>query len=81
MKGTWGKHTTQYGYDFWYQPRHNVLISSQWGAPKSFCKVGRSLLRSSPPVVRSDMPVPSKGVKEETVSHLSYIKVRSLELA
>src|SRR5262249_11429004 len=22
-----------YNYDFWYQPRHNVMISSEWGAP------------------------------------------------
>jgi len=22
------------GYDFWYQPRHNVLISTEWGIPK-----------------------------------------------
>jgi len=21
------------GYDFWYQPRHNVMISSEWGSP------------------------------------------------
>ena len=24
-----------FGYDFWYQPRHNVMISTEWGAPKS----------------------------------------------
>ena len=24
------------GYDFWYQPRHNVMISSEWGAPNCF---------------------------------------------
>ncbi|XP_077384359.1 methanethiol oxidase [Festucalex cinctus] len=24
-----------FGYDFWYQPHHNVLISSEWGAPKA----------------------------------------------
>uniref|UniRef100_A0AAY4E6B8 Methanethiol oxidase n=1 Tax=Denticeps clupeoides TaxID=299321 RepID=A0AAY4E6B8_9TELE len=23
------------GYDFWYQPRHNVMISTEWGAPKA----------------------------------------------
>ncbi|MCJ8728208.1 hypothetical protein PDJAM_G00001740 [Pangasius djambal] len=23
-----------FGYDFWYQPRHNVMISTEWGAPK-----------------------------------------------
>lgn len=21
------------GYDFWYQPRHNVMISTEWAAP------------------------------------------------
>jgi methanethiol oxidase len=26
----------QFNYDFWYQPRHNVMISSEWGAPKTF---------------------------------------------
>lgn len=24
-----------FGYDFWYQPRHNVMISTAWGAPKA----------------------------------------------
>lgn len=24
-----------FGYDFWYQPRHNVMISTEWGAPKA----------------------------------------------
>jgi selenium-binding protein 1 len=23
-------------YDYWYQPRHNVMISSEWAAPKTF---------------------------------------------
>jgi len=22
------------GYDFWYQPRHNVMMSTEWGAPQ-----------------------------------------------
>ena len=22
------------GYDFWYQPRHNVMMSTEWGAPE-----------------------------------------------
>ena len=26
----------QFNYDFWYQPRHNVMISSEWGSPKTF---------------------------------------------
>ncbi|WP_395161389.1 selenium-binding protein SBP56-related protein, partial [Ilumatobacter sp.] len=25
-----------FGYDFWYQPRHNVMISSEWAAPNTF---------------------------------------------
>ena len=23
-------------YDFWYQPYHNVMISTEWGHPRSF---------------------------------------------
>jgi selenium-binding protein 1 len=23
----------KYNYDFWYQPRHNVMVSSEWAAP------------------------------------------------
>ena len=25
-----------FSYDFWYQPRHNMMISTEWGAPKTF---------------------------------------------
>jgi selenium-binding protein 1 len=25
----------RYNYDFWYQPRHNVMVSSEWAAPKT----------------------------------------------
>jgi methanethiol oxidase len=25
-----------FNYDFWYQPRHNVMVSSEWAAPKTF---------------------------------------------
>ena len=28
----------RFGYDFWYQPRHNVMISSEWGDPGCFTK-------------------------------------------
>lgn len=38
VKGTWTDTTTEYGYDFWYQPRHNVMVSSQWGDPVEFTK-------------------------------------------
>ena len=30
--------TCPFGYDFWYQPRHNVMVSSEWGAPNAFMK-------------------------------------------
>lgn len=38
VTGMWQK-DNQYsdmGYDFWYQPRHNVMLSTEWGAPKAF---------------------------------------------
>ena len=25
----------KYSYDFWYQPRQNVMVSSEWAAPKT----------------------------------------------
>jgi len=31
-------HSPKFGYDFWYQPRHNTMISSSWGAPAAFTK-------------------------------------------
>jgi selenium-binding protein 1 len=35
--GRWGsdRQGMQYNYDFWYQPRHNVMVSSEWGAPNT----------------------------------------------
>jgi selenium-binding protein 1 len=24
----------KFGYDFWYQPRHNVMVSSEWAGPQ-----------------------------------------------
>jgi selenium-binding protein 1 len=35
IAGTWAADAAgmQFNYDFWYQPRHNVMISSQWAAP------------------------------------------------
>ena len=36
--GKWEKdgNSAPFGYDFWYQPRHNVMISSEWGVPNHF---------------------------------------------
>lgn len=35
VKGTWEQPggAAPLGYDFWYQPRHNVMISTEWAAP------------------------------------------------
>lgn len=37
ITGRWDKEGTgpQFNYDYWYQPRHNVMISSEWGAPNT----------------------------------------------
>src|SRR6185369_12600714 len=37
IAGRWEAGTAgmNYNYDFWYQPRHNVMVSSEWGAPKT----------------------------------------------
>ncbi|KAL8184763.1 UNVERIFIED_CONTAM: Methanethiol oxidase [Gekko kuhli] len=36
VKGNWERpsQAAPQGYDFWYQPRHNVMISSEFGVPK-----------------------------------------------
>ncbi|XP_056407514.1 methanethiol oxidase-like isoform X2 [Hyla sarda] len=38
VKGNWEVEgqATPFGYDFWYQPRHNVMISTEFGAPKAY---------------------------------------------
>ncbi|KAL8184770.1 UNVERIFIED_CONTAM: Methanethiol oxidase [Gekko kuhli] len=38
VKGNWERPTqaAPQGYDFWYQPRHNVMMSTEWGVPKFF---------------------------------------------
>ncbi|XP_056407515.1 methanethiol oxidase-like [Hyla sarda] len=38
VKGNWEVEgqAAPYGYDFWYQPRHNVMISTEFGAPKFY---------------------------------------------
>jgi selenium-binding protein 1 len=37
VAGNWEKagDEAKFGYDFWYQPRHNVMISSEWGSPNA----------------------------------------------
>jgi selenium-binding protein 1 len=38
VAGRWEKSTRgmHYNYDNWYQPRHNVMVSSEWAAPNTF---------------------------------------------
>ncbi|XP_014670838.1 PREDICTED: selenium-binding protein 1-like isoform X2 [Priapulus caudatus] len=36
VKGKWQKDDVPFGYDFWYQPRHNIMVSSEWGSPRAF---------------------------------------------
>uniref|UniRef100_A0A8C2YI79 Methanethiol oxidase n=1 Tax=Chinchilla lanigera TaxID=34839 RepID=A0A8C2YI79_CHILA len=38
VKGTWEQPggAAPMGYDFWYQPRHNVMVSTEWAAPNVF---------------------------------------------
>ncbi|XP_059612132.1 methanethiol oxidase [Phlebotomus argentipes] len=38
LTGTWtrGEKKAAAGYDFWYQPYFDVMVSSEWGAPKLF---------------------------------------------
>jgi selenium-binding protein 1 len=38
VAGRWEKSTRgmRYNYDFWYQPRHNVMVSSEWAAPNTY---------------------------------------------
>jgi selenium-binding protein 1 len=35
--GRWGEgEKLDFSYDFWYQPYHNVMVSSEWSAPNTF---------------------------------------------
>jgi selenium-binding protein 1 len=40
VKGRWenGGETPSYNYDFWYQPRRNALVSTEFGAPNAYEK-------------------------------------------
>lgn len=38
VKELWANESAEakFGYDFWYQPYWDVMVSSEWGAPRSF---------------------------------------------
>lgn len=38
IKSQWEKKAASFGYDFWYQPYHNIMISTEWGSPKCWRK-------------------------------------------
>ncbi|GFT94311.1 methanethiol oxidase, partial [Nephila pilipes] len=40
LKGTWQKESDsiEYNYDYWYQLRHNIMVSTEWAAPTTFRK-------------------------------------------
>ncbi|XP_050295060.1 methanethiol oxidase isoform X2 [Anthonomus grandis grandis] len=39
VKGTWVQgEGAKFNYDFWYQPYHDVMVSSEWGAPRVWKK-------------------------------------------
>jgi methanethiol oxidase len=37
VAGRWDANNSgmKFNYDFWYQPRHNVMVTSEWGAPNT----------------------------------------------
>lgn len=38
LLGSWtkGNKLAKFGYDFWYQPYHDVMFATEWGTPKRF---------------------------------------------
>lgn len=36
VKGRWQEDGMDFNYDFWYQPRHNVMVSTGLAAPKTY---------------------------------------------
>ncbi|XP_017767162.1 PREDICTED: selenium-binding protein 1 isoform X2 [Eufriesea mexicana] len=52
VKGTWstGTKRAMFGYDFWYQPYHDVLVATEWGVPRIF-KRGYAITDSYDPAI------------------------------
>ncbi|CAB0002019.1 unnamed protein product [Nesidiocoris tenuis] len=48
IKGTWtkGEEKAKFGYDFWYQPHHDAMVSTEWAAPKTI-KAGLDFKKQS----------------------------------
>ncbi|XP_051173557.1 methanethiol oxidase [Leptopilina boulardi] len=51
IKGMWTKgDKAKFGYDFWYQPYHDVLVASEWAIPRVF-KRGYQLTDGTDPTL------------------------------
>jgi len=37
-EGGWTTDDMPFGYDYWYQPTHDVLVATEWGCPNAFWK-------------------------------------------
>jgi len=50
VSGRWEKDTRgmHANYDFWYQPRHNIMVSSEWAAPSVVSQGFKPILSGSP---------------------------------
>ena len=38
VKGRWDMAPAKYNFAFWYQPKFNIMVSTEWAAPKTFKK-------------------------------------------
>ena len=72
VTGLWttGEKKAKFGYDFWYQPYWDVMISSEWAAPKSF-KKGFALPETQDPGTAQD----SKGILSALLQFIITIVV------
>ncbi|XP_017798648.1 PREDICTED: selenium-binding protein 1-A isoform X2 [Habropoda laboriosa] len=52
VKGTWttGEKRAAFGYDFWYQPYHDVLIATEWATPRVFKRGFKSVDVTDPAI-------------------------------
>lgn len=64
--GTWikGSKRPNYGYDFWYQPYYDVMVSSEWGTPKVVLEGWESWHAEDPKIYGSSLNFFSWGKRE-----------------
>lgn len=65
IKGMWtkGDKRAKFGYDFWYQPYHDVLVASEWAVPRVFKKGFKSDDANNPSrcIIKFLESIPRKG--------------------